>query len=72
MSKKLRKRFILTAMISVTLVLLFILGTINVIGYSNLIREADETIEVISSMSKDQDKPVPPSENDTRPSDRRR
>ena len=72
MSKKLRKRFILTAMISVTLVLLFILGTINVIGYSYLFREADETIVVISSMSKDQDKPVPPSENDTRPSDRRR
>ena len=38
MSKKLRKRFIFTAMVSVTLVLLLIVGTINVINYTDLIK----------------------------------
>ena len=72
MSKKLRKRFIFTAMVSVTLVLLLIVGTINVINYTDLIKEADETIEVLSSVSKGQDNPVPPPEKADRSSDRRR
>lgn len=72
MSKKLRKRFIFTAMVSVTLVLLLIVGTINVINYTDLIKEADETIEFLSSVSKGQDNPVPPPEKDDRSSDRRR
>ncbi len=72
MSKKLRKRFILTAMVSVTLVLFLIVGTINVINFTSLIKEADETIEVLSSVSKGQENLTPPSEKDDKASDWRR
>ena len=47
MLRKVRKKFILVAVSSVFLVLLCILGTINVVNYAGVIRNADRLIAVL-------------------------
>lgn len=48
MIKKLRIRFVAIAMISITLVLLLILGSINIINYVNINRTADEKLSMLA------------------------
>lgn len=49
MIKKIRYKFILASMIALTLVITIIVGTINIIGYINIIKTADEKLELISN-----------------------
>ena len=48
MIRKLRTRFIASAMISVFLVLFILMSLINIMNYINLINEADYTISLIA------------------------
>ncbi|MGI6117322.1 MAG: sensor histidine kinase [Bilifractor sp.] len=48
MLKKLRLRFILSAMISFLAVLLIIIGVINILDYRNVIRQADRTLQMLA------------------------
>lgn len=48
MFKKLRLRFITSAMISVAAVLVIIIGAINLLDYQNVVQEADRTLEMIA------------------------
>ena len=49
MIKKLRRRFILSAMLAVVLVLFSIMGAINVLNYYNVVTEADKILQVLAS-----------------------
>ncbi len=46
---KLRRKFIIAAIISVFLVLGVLIGSINVLNYRSLIAEADRTLEVLTA-----------------------
>ena len=48
MAKRLRVKYVLTAMLAVALVLLGIIGTVNVINYVNVCNKADERLHVIA------------------------
>ncbi len=48
MIRKLRKKFILAAIASVFLVLAVLIGAINVLNYRSLVRQADETLQLLS------------------------
>lgn len=48
MLKKLRHKFIAVAMVSIFIVLLVIMGTINIVAFSNLNSRVDDVIEVLS------------------------
>jgi two-component system sensor histidine kinase CiaH len=48
MFKKLRLRFITSAMISVAAVLVIIIGSINILDYRNVIRDADRLLEMLA------------------------
>ena len=48
MLKKLRRRFILVAMLAVALVLVIIMGAINIINYKSVTDDADAILEVLS------------------------
>ena len=68
MIRKLRKKFIAAAIVAVFLVLLVLIGSINVINYHSLVKDADETLEILSSnkgsfprqMFREQDRPAEP------------
>ena len=47
MIKKLRRRFILITMLSVSLVLLVIMGTINYLNYRNVVKDADAILSML-------------------------
>lgn len=47
MIKKLRVKFVLAAMISVAIVLLLLLGTINLFGYRKVVSDADQILDVL-------------------------
>lgn len=47
MIKKLRRKLIAVAMLSLFLVLLIIVGTVNVLNYNKLIKEADSTLSIL-------------------------
>ena len=49
MIRRLRRKFILAAVISVFLVLLILIGSINILNYRNLVSEADSTLEILSA-----------------------
>ncbi len=49
MIRKLRKKFILAAIAAVFLVLLLLIGAINALNYRSLVREADGTLQILSS-----------------------
>ena len=48
MIRRLRKKFILAAVAAVFLVLLLLIGSINVLNYRSLLREADATLEILA------------------------
>lgn len=68
MIKKLRKKFILAAIVAVVLVLLLLIGAINVLNYRSLVVEADETLQILAEnrgsfpwqMFREQDRPNAP------------
>ncbi len=74
MINKLRKKFIVAAIIAVILVLFFLIGAINVLNYRSLVSEADITLQILAEnrgsfprqMFREQDRPAdlqpPPSE----------
>ena len=47
MIKKLRKRFILTSMLSVLIVLVIIMGTSNILNFRSGIRDADQVLSLL-------------------------
>ncbi len=47
MIRQLRKRVVISAMISCTAVLLLIIGVINVLNYHSIVRDADEILEIL-------------------------
>lgn len=49
MKKKLKIKFILISMLSVFLVLFIIIGIINIVSYSNINKDADNTLELLIS-----------------------
>ena len=46
---RLRKKFIVAAILAVFLVLLLLIGAINILNYSSMVAEADETLQILSS-----------------------
>ena len=48
MIRRLQKKFVLAAIISVFLVLFFLIGAINFLNYRNLIIEADSTLQILA------------------------
>ena len=48
MINRLRKKFIAVSMISVFIVLAVLIGAINAMNYFNIVKEADETLKIIS------------------------
>ena len=69
MIKKLQRKFVLAAMLSLFIVLGLLIGLINILNYRTLIREADDTLSLIAEMNGtlpgvftfgDRDKPEPP------------
>ena len=49
MISKLRKMFILISMLSVTIVLAFLIGSINILTYRSVVRNADMILEMLES-----------------------
>ena len=49
MIQKLRKKFLIAAIVSVFLVLLLLIGSINALNYLSLVTEADETLQILSA-----------------------
>ena len=70
MIRKLRKKFLLAALVAVFLVLLVLIGAINILNYRSLVAEADETLQILASnggafprqMFREQDLPPAPGE----------
>ena len=48
MIRRLRRKFILTALLAVFLVLLALIGSINIINYRNLVVQADDTLQILA------------------------
>ena len=48
MIRKLRKKFVLAAVVSVFLVLFLLIGAINVVNYRSLVRDADGTLQMLA------------------------
>ena len=48
MIRKIRKKFIVAAIISVFLVLSLLIGSIKLINYPNLISDADSTLQILA------------------------
>ena len=65
MIRKLRKKFIVAAIVAVILVLLVLIGAINVLNYSSLVADADDTLQILADnkgsfprqMLREQDRP---------------
>ena len=47
MIRRLRRKFLLAAVAAVFLVLLVLMGCINALNYSSLVREADATLDIL-------------------------
>lgn len=69
MIRKLKRKFILAAMLSLFIVLGLLVGLINILNYRTLVTEADETLSMLAEMDGnppgaftfgDKDKPEPP------------
>ena len=68
MIQKLRKKFILAAIVALVLVLLLLLGAINVLNYRSLVSEAEDTLQILAEnkgsfprqMFREQDRPAEP------------
>jgi len=51
MIRKLQRKFVLAAMLSLLIVLGLLIGLINVLNYRTLVRQADETLSMLSELS---------------------
>ena len=68
MIRKLRKKFIVAAIIAVFLVLAVLIGAINVLNYRSLVSDADGTLQILAEnrgafprqMFREQDRPTEP------------
>ena len=69
MIRKLRRKFVAAAIVSVFLVLFLLIGAINLINYQRLVADADQTLAILSAnrgsfpgeMLRDEDRPeLPP------------
>ena len=68
MIKKLRRKFIVAAIIAVFLVLLVLIGSINVLNYRSLVSETDGTLQILAEnkgffpqqMFREPDRPADP------------
>ena len=49
MIRRLQKKFIIIAVLSVFIVLLILIGTINIINYRNMVTEVDSTLEILAA-----------------------
>ncbi len=49
MIRKLQKKFVLAAVVSVFLVLLLLIGSINILNFRSMVREADGTLQILSA-----------------------
>ncbi len=77
MVKQLRRKFVLTAMLSLLLILMAILGVINVVNYIQIQQSADETLQILAdndgffpSMNRemnDEGEPPEPADGDQNP-----
>ena len=72
MVKELRRKFVLTAMLAVSVLLLFLLGAINFLNYKSMDEDTDKTLKILSNYEGDaenlEQKPGP--ENQNRPPER--
>ncbi|MBR3037608.1 MAG: two-component sensor histidine kinase, partial [Clostridia bacterium] len=50
MIKKLRRKFVLAAMLSLFIVLAVLIFVINILNYRSLVREADDTLDTLSEL----------------------
>lgn len=78
MIKKLKRRFVLIAMLSITGLLVVILGTINIVNYTMVTKDADRVIDMITrgngdfdvenqnNQPHDEDRPMGPNSPETR------
>ena len=48
MIKELRRKFVLTAMLAVSILLLLLLGAINVLNYNSMNEDTDKTLQMVS------------------------
>lgn len=62
MSRALQKKFVLTAMAAITVLILFLLGAINVANFIAVGNQVERNLEMISNMNMDGDNPFPPSD----------
>ena len=53
MIKELRRKFVLTAMLAVSILLLLLLGTINVLNYNSMNEDTDKTLQMVSNYEGD-------------------
>ena len=50
MIKKLQRKFVLAAMLSLFIVLAVLIFVINILNYRSLVREADDTLDTLSEL----------------------
>lgn len=60
MIKKLQNRFILISMLSILLVLTVIMGSINILNYQKVIRDAEDILFILSENNGHFPKKLPP------------
>lgn len=53
MIKELRRKFVLTAMLAVSILLLLLLGAINVLNYNSMNEDTDKTLQMVSNYEGD-------------------
>lgn len=68
---KLKRKFVLIAMLSVAIVLTLLMGVVNTVNYLNVIRSAEDRIDYLTSNRESEQPPAPPEgetlqENETR------
>ena len=51
MIRRLRRKFILVAVLAVFLVLLALIGSINILNFRSLVTQADDTLRILASSS---------------------
>lgn len=72
MVKELRRKFVLTAMLAVSVILLFLLGAINFLNYKSMDEDTDKTLKILSNYEGDAEnlEQKPGLENQNRPPER--
>ena len=67
MIKELRRKFVLTAMLAVSILLLLLLGAINILNYRSMNEDTDKTLQMVSNYEGDannlEQRPAPEEDN---------